>query len=113
MNITFALALLLPLTTQPACITQVGCFRYNCGDYTAVGITILRWHNFTAYAMCGWYAHSQHNWLGIEIDNKTYHVEPQGAEIIHPSSVEDYAPTSYTYFGGHPCVARGITQYVW
>ena len=112
MNIIFALLLLLPVMAQPACMHEVGCERFNCQDYTEMGITVLRFHDFNAYPMCGWYAHSQHVWIGVEIDGEVYHVEPQGAELVFPSTVDDYAPTSYTYFGGHPCVARGMTQYV-
>lgn len=104
MNITFAIGLLLVLQSQQHCQTQVGCFRYNCADFTADGVSILRANGFPAVPACGFTAHNYHTWIKIG----DYHIEPQGAVLIHPSTINDYAPSSSVYFFTRTCVVRGI-----
>lgn len=86
---------------------EVGYDRYNCADFTADSVLALRERNYTAYPVCGWLNHGYHAWIGVEINETIYHIEPQDGVLIYPSTADDYDPSN-PYFFGRRCIVRGV-----
>lgn len=79
---------------------EVGYERYNCADFVADAVLLLREHNYTAYPVCGWLYHNYHAWVGLEFNGSFYNIEPQSGEIVYPTDLE--------YVRGRRCVVRGV-----
>ena len=109
-NIIIALAIVsLVANSHTYCARQVGCFRYDCQDYTKDAILLLRHEGYEAYPAVGIQTGiGPHVWVLVKINGTTYHIEPQTASVVVPSirgCIDcDRGPYEFSHIG----VARGL-----
>jgi len=97
-------------SSHTPCVHQVGCFRYNCQDYTRDAMLLLRQNGYDAWAAYGIKTGiGLHNWIGVTIDGTTYHIEPQTGSLVYPSRrgslTGDIGPYEFS--------RRGVVRGVW
>jgi hypothetical protein len=99
MDLSYAMLIILHVaTTHEPCFHQLGCFRYNCADYTRDAVLLLRSAGYEAYPMCGLIpskSFSYHAWVGINLEGKEYSIDPQTGRFVD-------------YITGRRCVVRGV-----
>jgi len=78
--------------------------RFTCQDYAAGLVTELRSYGVNSYPMQGWLNGKTHDWVGIQLGNNFYNIEPQTGKIVYPKA--DFL-ASY-YWNGRRAVARGV-----
>lgn len=109
MNLSLMLQIALVVANNHSyCLHQVGCERFNCADFTKTLVLELRTNNFTSYPALGYLNHKRHSWVIAEINETQYHIEPQTANLIYPSTVENY-----DYFSPYFFTRRGVVRGVY